>query len=62
LKIFSCNKIKKSNTEPIGAYISDYKTFLHFICLDGIIEVKELQLEGKKKMSVVDFLKGFRPH
>ncbi len=62
LKIFSCNKIEKPTPEGIGEYVSDYKTFLHFNCLDGVIEIKELQLEGKKKMSIEDFLKGFRPN
>jgi len=62
LKIFLCNKIKKPIQGSIGSYVSDYKTFLHFNCLDGVIDVKELQLEGKKKMNVEDFLKGFRPH
>ena len=62
LKIFACKKIKKPIQESIGSYVSDYKTYLHFNCLDGVIEVLELQLEGKKKMNVEDFLKGFRPH
>jgi methionyl-tRNA formyltransferase len=40
--------------------VTDGKTYLHFACADGYISVKELQLEGKKKMSVTDFLKGYR--
>lgn len=39
---------------------TDSKTYLHFVCSDGYIVVKELQLEGKKKMSITDFLKGYR--
>ncbi len=39
---------------------SDGKTFLKFACADGFIIVKELQLEGKKRMSVEDFLRGYR--
>lgn len=42
------------------AFATDGKTYLHFACSDGYISVKELQLEGKKKMSVIDFLKGYR--
>ena len=39
---------------------SDGKTYLKFACTDGYISVKELQLEGKKKMLVEDFLRGYR--
>lgn len=39
---------------------TDGKTFLKFACADGFILVKELQLEGKKRMNVEDFLRGYR--
>lgn len=42
------------------AACSDGKTFLKFACADGFIAVKELQLEGKKRMSTEDFLRGYR--
>ena len=43
-----------------GAYDTDGKTWLRFATPDGYIRVTELQLEGKKKMSVGDFLRGYR--
>lgn len=43
-----------------GTHESDGKSFLRFAGEDGWIEVLELQLEGKKRMSVADFLRGFR--
>ena len=43
-----------------GDYITDRKTFLKFSCANGYILVKELQLEGKKKMNTEDFLRGYR--
>lgn len=43
-----------------GDHITDGKTYLKFACANGYINVKELQLEGKKKMLVEDFLKGYR--
>ncbi len=46
--------------ESDTAVHSDGKTFLKFACADGFILVKELQLEGKKRMSVEDFLRGYR--
>lgn len=40
-------------------YSTDGKTYLKFSCADGYVNVKELQLEGKKKMGIADFLRGF---
>ena len=43
-----------------GNYETDRESFLRFACRDGYIDVVELQLEGKKKMKVTDFLRGHR--
>ena len=43
-----------------GTVLSDGKTYLAFATSDGAISVTELQLSGKKKMGVKDFLIGFR--
>lgn len=45
--------------EP-GTVETDGKTFLAFKCTDVFLRVKELQIEGKKKMGIEDFLRGFR--
>jgi len=45
--------------EP-GELKTDGKNYLKFACNDGFIHVKELQLEGKKKMLTADFLRGYR--
>ena len=47
------------NSEP-GSIITDNKNYLKFACIDGQISVLELQLEGKKKMKVDEFLRGVR--
>jgi methionyl-tRNA formyltransferase len=60
LKIFRAEKEKTEVIESPGEIVSDYKTFLKFVCYDGYISLKELQLEGKKKMEVEDFLRGWR--
>lgn len=60
LKIYK-SEMESGNTNAIpGSYTTDGKTFLKFVCADGCISVKELQLEGKKKMLVEDFLRGYR--
>ena len=43
-----------------GTILSDGKTYLAFATSDGAISVTDIQLSGKKRMSVKDFLIGFR--
>ena len=43
-----------------GTVLSDGKTYLAVATADGAISVTELQIAGKKKMAVKDFLIGFR--
>ncbi|MGA2667905.1 MAG: methionyl-tRNA formyltransferase [Ignavibacteria bacterium] len=33
---------------------------MHVICNDGFIEILEIQLEGKKRMSVSEFIRGYK--
>ena len=48
-----------AQAEP-GTVLSDGKTFLAIATADGAISITELQLAGKKRMAVKDFLIGFR--
>ena len=60
LKIYRSDKeITQPSVEP-GQYITDKKTYLKFAGNDGYIHVTELQLEGKKKMKIDEFLRGYR--
>jgi len=59
LKIYRSEKEITPITIKPGFHETDGKTFLKFACADGYIHVKELQLEGKKKMIVEDFLRGY---
>ena len=60
LKIFSGKKKLQPVEHAIGSFITDHKTFLKFTCSDGYFEIENLQLEGKQKMNVQDFLRGWR--
>lgn len=59
-------KVYAAHTEPAPAakdsavYETDGKTYLRFAAADGWIYVDDLQLEGKKRMGVAEFLRGFR--
>ncbi len=57
-KIYSARKID-GNGAP-GTYKTDGSTYLHFYCSSGAIEVLDCQMEGKKKMSVGEFLRGYK--
>jgi len=43
-----------------GEFYSDGKNFLKISTLDGYVQVLELQMEGKRRMNVRDFLNGYR--
>lgn len=60
LKIYRSEKEKHRPSLSPGQYDTDKKTYLKFACTDGFIKVKELQLEGKKKMTAEEFLRGYR--
>lgn len=63
LKIYRSMIVPEPNANKraeAGAWKTDGKTYLYFACADGWLSVLELQLEGKKKMPVTDFLRGFR--
>ncbi|WP_394990161.1 methionyl-tRNA formyltransferase [Emticicia sp.] len=60
-KIYQSEIGSSANDESeIGSFKTDGKTFLSFRCSDKWLNIKELQLEGKKRMSIEEFLRGFR--
>ncbi|HEY6506189.1 MAG TPA: methionyl-tRNA formyltransferase [Chitinophagaceae bacterium] len=59
IKIFRSEKEHIIPTSRPGRWESDKKTFLKFACSNGYVHIKELQLEGKKKMNIEDFLRGY---
>lgn len=60
LKIFSAELLNKEPGIQPGGFLSDDKSFLRFACKDGFICAKDVQLEGKKRMKIDEFLRGFR--
>lgn len=59
LKVYGIEKENSSHSETPGSIFSDGKTFLKISCDKGWINIKELQLQGKKRMNIADFLRGF---
>ncbi len=60
LKIYKASFEVAPISKAIGGVETDGKTYLRFAAVDGWIYVKELQLEGKKRMLIEDFLRGYR--
>jgi methionyl-tRNA formyltransferase len=60
-KIFASTHLEgKLSGKAPGEWTSDFKTYLHFQCGQGILVVQELQLEGKKRMNVNELLRGWK--
>lgn len=61
LKLYKVEKLEMTeelkDLEP-GQYTSDNKSYLHFKTSDAGINVKELQIEGKRRMGIEEFLRG----
>lgn len=60
IKIFAADKEKTEKIYEVGKSFTDQKSYLKFAAADGFLSVKEIQLEGKKKMNIADFLRGWR--
>jgi methionyl-tRNA formyltransferase len=58
VKIFYANPVRTNLNETPGKITTDNKTYLHIYCLDGYIEIIDLQPESKKRMDVKSFLAG----
>ncbi|MXV52845.1 methionyl-tRNA formyltransferase [Pedobacter sp. HMF7647] len=59
-KIFKAEmEVKEPGILP-GGFLSDGKNHLKFACNDGFICVLEVQMEGKKRMGIEEFLRGIR--
>ena len=68
MKVFQTEKVFVSQTEnsfvphkeEVGTVSTDGKTYLRVALPDGYLNILSLQLAGKKRMPVADFLRGFK--
>jgi methionyl-tRNA formyltransferase len=59
IKIYKSKKLNEVSRGSYGAFtVIDGKIFVS--CSDSMLEVLELQLEGKKRMTAGEFLRGNR--
>jgi methionyl-tRNA formyltransferase len=59
LKIFFTELTDEtSNNKPVGTIITDSKSYIKVAAQDFLLNITELQIEGKKKMKTEEFLRG----
>ena len=58
LKIYKCHVVNEEASEAPGTIDTDGKTYLNIACRKGWIQIDSLQLAGKRRMPVEDFLRG----
>jgi methionyl-tRNA formyltransferase len=59
-KIYAGKKETAAPDVEPGELLTDGKTWLKFAAADGYIHAIEIQLEGKRKMMIDEFLRGYR--
>jgi methionyl-tRNA formyltransferase len=57
-KIYLARAVNDDHSAAPGEYRTDGKSLLHFRTADGWLAIDELQLEGKKRMTAGEFLRG----
>lgn len=60
LKIYESRKVEGNHDLPVGTLVTDHKKYLRVAVPGGYVELLSLQLAGKKRMDVGDFLRGSR--
>jgi len=60
LKVYQTSIIPKKATDPDEDIYTDGKNFLYFNTTTDWIAIDELQLQGKKRMKIADFLRGYK--
>lgn len=60
MKVYEAEKEMKTPEGKPGQLLSDGKTCLKVATADGMLNIKVLQLEGKKKMPIADLLRGLK--
>ncbi len=59
LKIFETEKTVVVHTLSPGTIQTDGKTYLHVAASDGFVDIRSLQLPGKKRLKTDELLRGF---
>lgn len=59
IKIFKTEKLLDVNVHSPGSVLTDGKTHLSIATADGLLNIQEIQVSGKVRMPISEFLRGF---
>ena len=60
LKIYQAEKLFVAHELPVGTVRTDRKSYIDVAVEDGYLRLLSIQLAGKKRLPVADFLNGFK--
>ena len=60
IKVYETKREQCAVTHPVGALLTDGKSYVKVALADGYLHLTSLQLPGKKRMPVADRLRGVR--
>lgn len=60
IKIYQAGFVPKPHKYIPGYIETDGKNHLHVYCHDGYLDIKDLQLPGRKRMKIDELLRGYR--
>ncbi len=59
VKVYEVQANISDDKKVVGEISSDNKSYLKISCADGYIFLQDLQLEGKKRLNIEEFLRGY---
>lgn len=61
LKVFEVQPSNRDIKGAIGTFVTDGKTHISVKVEDGVLDILDLQIEGKRRMKTLEFLRGYQP-
>jgi methionyl-tRNA formyltransferase len=58
MKIYAAEKMERESIFTPSTLLTDGRSRLEVVCRDGMLNLTEVQLDGRKKMSIVEFMRG----
>ncbi len=60
LKVYAAEKLERETIFQAGTLLTDGKSRLEVVCKNGMLNLTEIQLEGRKKMGIAEFMRGMK--
>jgi len=61
VKIHFARPVNQKHELRPGSIISDDKNFMQVAVKDGFVDIREIQMPGKNKLDIKEFIKGYKP-